>query len=51
MHGMRFLLGLIQIILLGSVNLSGREGAAERGWRLHVDSLFLREVLCDELCS
>lgn len=51
MHGVRFLLGPIQLILLGRVNLSGREGAAERGQRLCVGSLCLDEILCDELCS
>lgn len=51
MHGMKFLLGPIQLFLLGRVDLSGREGAAERGRRLCVGSLFLGEVLRDELHS
>lgn len=46
-----FLLGPIQLILLGRMNLSGREGAAERGQRLYLGSLFLGEVLRDELRS
>lgn len=50
-HEMRFLLGPIQLILLGRVNLSGREGAAEGGWRLRAGSLFLGKALHDELCS
>lgn len=51
MQGMRFLLGPVQLILLGRVNLSGREGAAERCRRLRAGSLVLGKVLHDELCS
>ena len=44
-------MGPVQLILLGRADLSGRGGAAERGRRLRVRSLFLGEALRDNLHS